>query len=263
MILAIGLYTPGGVPLNSFIVESLLLQAWFMKIEKLNGPGWSLSAEAFFYLLFPFLLYYFNKMKVNKIYFVIAFIWVLSMVYYFLFWGHNTLNTNYLLTFTNLQSPLLQINNFLIGMFAGFAFIYGQPSFIRKNPLLWLSLTVIILLLIFTLPNPLVENGEGGLLSPFFAILILSIAYDTSRLAEVLSNKFFVFLGDISYGIYILQIPLGFWFKGILIKLNINDKKMYFGYSNILFLILTASAIYLLFEKPMRRLINGTQQNIR
>jgi peptidoglycan/LPS O-acetylase OafA/YrhL len=50
-------------------------------------------------------------------------------------------------------------------------------------------------------------------LVPFFGLLVFACAFDAGPLARFLGARPMVLLGEISYGIYILQRPLIPWFK--------------------------------------------------
>lgn len=67
-------------PLAVFPLNMLLLQAWTPSLEYfVNGPEWTLSVEAFFYLLFPILLPPMVKYLHRRWFWIIG-IWALFMV---------------------------------------------------------------------------------------------------------------------------------------------------------------------------------------
>ena len=53
---------------------------------------------------------------------------------------------------------------------------------------------------------------QTGLLAPAFGLMILGLASRPAWIANTLSMSFLVLLGEISYGIYLLHIPVLFWF---------------------------------------------------
>jgi len=58
-------------------LEVLLLQSWVPPAAlSWNAVGWSLSVEAFFYLLFPFLLGRFERLSKAQLFFTIALCWM-------------------------------------------------------------------------------------------------------------------------------------------------------------------------------------------
>ncbi|HOC53642.1 MAG TPA: hypothetical protein PK476_02695 [Candidatus Pacearchaeota archaeon] len=61
---------------------------------------------------------------------------------------------------------------------------------------------------------PIISRGllptlhHNGLLAPVFALLIIGGASSSGIMKRILSMPLFVKMGDISYGIYILQFPV-------------------------------------------------------
>ena len=50
--------------------------------------------------------------------------------------------------------------------------------------------------------------NASGALTPLFALVVWSLSVEDGVVAQVLSNPRLVFLGDASYAIYILHLPL-------------------------------------------------------
>ncbi len=71
---------------------------------------------------------------------------------------------------------------------------------------------------------------DNGLLSPFFLITILSLALDTTRLAQGLSHPWLVLLGDASYALYILHIPFRWLMEKYLAGSAISYETMFLIY---------------------------------
>ncbi len=252
------LYNKGKFLLASLVSNALLIQAWIpTHVKVYNTPGWSLSAEAFFYLIFPYLIYKICRNSIARSATFAAIAWALGvclLLYFFYWWpSFNNQSTRFIIT----VNPLLQVNNFLVGIAGGIAYRLNKPSIIRNYSLTFLLGSFASLLFLFFIPNPITENAQNGLLAPIFIVFILSLSYHKGVISRVLSNRYLIYLGDISYSIYILQIPLSFWYAGLIKKLQIELTAATFIYIYIVFLILFSALCYSYFEKPFRKYVRS------
>ena len=92
-----------------------------------------------------------------------------------------------------------------------------------------------------------------GLIAPLFLILILSIAINDPK---ALNARFFIFLGEVSYGIYILQYPI-YSFLDTMNTNHLHLSRQPFFWFSLCFVIAAASASYLFIEAPIRKKINS------
>ncbi len=99
---------------------------------------------------------------------------------------------------------------------------------------------------------------------PVFALLILQAAYAEGRVKKVLNCKVFSYLGDISYSIYMVHIPLILtvyiisMINGQMSKPSgeINYAQNWIGATILLAAVLIiASLTYRFIEKPARRML--------
>ena len=182
--------------------------AWFW-----NYPAWSVSVEAFFYLAFPFVVRAISRWRLLNCLKVCGGLWILSLAAPTLLFlvrgttGAPELNDH--LQMAVEFNPLLRLPDFVIGVLLGRAFKLGLEARIPRQGLAWLSFTAIVAVLAFVpgIPHPLLANG---LLTPLFACLILSLTKDRGVLSSLLARPTIVKLGEASYGIYILQIPVSY-----------------------------------------------------
>jgi peptidoglycan/LPS O-acetylase OafA/YrhL len=109
-----------------------------------------------------------------------------------------------------------------------------------------------------------------------FGLMILSASYNNDKLSETFNNKGFQFLGDISYSLYLVHMPVLFVYITLRKIFIPNDARqlMLLGYDFslleawagfVMFLIATlfiASLTYRFVEKPARVYLNTTKRRV-
>lgn len=257
IILSLNLFK--NINIYDLFLNIFMLQSWVPeKALTLNFPGWSLSVELFFYVSFPILynLFYSNK-SLKKITLWIVVFWLVSQIFYHLiinekiqFFCYSIKDIKYY--------PLMHFNEFLVGNLAGLFFIKKLKNK-TKNYIFFIISTLIVLL--FLLKNKIGLNYHNGILSVIFIPLIILLSLSNDKLTRLISKKFFVFLGEISFGIYILQVPVWLIFSDYRMNKYFGlDKETNFTESFLIrtiILIIFSSLSYLFFEKPIRNKIKN------
>lgn len=229
--------------------EIFMIQAWFPMFANnvYNYPSWSLSVEILFYVLFPSLLYLMNSFKdFSKIVIYLS-LYTISISIYIYCFNHNIgkLFINYF--------PPLHLSSFLAGMIGGIFFIKYKLIIDKyKNTInVFTLLSVSILIILIHFENNFIQNySRNGLLSPIFLMIIFSICLLTGKIANILSSKYLIFLGEISYGIYILQHPTMIIVKGLFN--NFLKLGSLYQFLFLPFLLLLSAITFILIEKPAR-----------
>jgi len=180
--------------------------AWYW-----NFPAWSISVEAFFYLVFPWIGPRLTRLRPAWCISTACGLWLLSlcapMALYLFHGATGAPGLNDHLQMAVEFNPLLRLPEFLIGILLGRAYKLGLLPQLSSSIFSNLSATSVMAILAFCpfIPHPLLANG---LLIPLFAILIYSLAAGNGPLANGLSRPPMILLGEASFGLYILQIPI-------------------------------------------------------
>jgi len=234
----------------SFTTCLLMAQAWLPKLGGINFPNWSLSVETLFYLVFPWIGVSVWKLNTRQTVLLAASIYVfgLAAVYGMIHAGlpYNVIKFN----------PIPHLVAFVIGI----ALARLHTDWLKKPELkmrlerlaLPLILLGVFLLVVITqysdrIPYLLMHDG---LLVPPFVCLLLAFASGEHLLARILSVSWLVVLGEASYGLYLLHIPL--W--------HISGLN-YLTASPIAYMLYIATALaisvlsFYFFETPVRRRI--------
>jgi peptidoglycan/LPS O-acetylase OafA/YrhL len=255
-----------------------LTQSWIPPLAvDWNAPGWSLSAEAFFYLIFPFVSPWIWRWNQRQTVMALAGLWLLSLCLPALCCcavipGFSDCpatvapSTGWLAKLVAFN-PLLRFPEFLLGIALCRLFVLKRQSRLPtsspagKHFLPGLALIGIIGVLGCGswIPYPYLHNG---LLDILFAGLIYGLADIDSRSglaktpARLLSMPILVLLGEASYAVYILHVPLRKWMYQILEWLNPNvhpSMALFVAYT--LMTLGVSILVFKLIEEPARRII--------
>jgi peptidoglycan/LPS O-acetylase OafA/YrhL len=199
-------------PAAAVVLTLGLLQSWVPQGALTWNPVcWSLSVEAFFYLLFPLLVVWNVRLAPRQLGVGIAGCSLLSLAFcagYILLHpdgidkvnsGETTLLWKNVLSF----NPLVRLPEFVTGMLAGQLFLARRDAAALALPLVVGGLLVLAILtvLVGKIPTPLIS---AGFLSPAFAAIIYGLALEPGW-ARVLEARWLVLLGEASYSLYLLH----------------------------------------------------------
>lgn len=233
----------------------LLYQAWFPQYAtSFNIVSWSLSAEVFFYILFPFLAILSMRLPAKRVIGLSLGFWVFSQLVYPLIALWLGLGARYFLGYF----PLFHLNSFLLGIAGGVWYrteAPKRPHTVAVN-LGWMALSLAII------SAGLIAREFGliyaflldvGLLSPFFLIFILTLALDRTVVSKALSHPWLVLLGDASYATYMLHILIRWVMEKGVIALGIPiTYGQFFAFLYLPVVFIISILIFLFIERPAR-----------
>lgn len=242
-----------------FLSECALMQFMGHRFRNIALPSWSLSSEAFFYLMFPFVASrIWGKKGIN------------ALGLFSVFWGCSLLAPLVVVASdpTELVTPgLTEVGSILgvIPIFRIFEFLAGiclyslQKTLVeRLTPVQLNRLAFIFLVAACALYGASVDFAthipyvvmNNGLLLPVWGLLLLGLTNVHGWLAELLSHRHLVLLGESSYSIYLLHWPLWSYFSRLRV---IDTWPVWCIYLGVLVVVSMVS--FFCFERPFRRKI--------
>jgi len=218
---------------DAIAAYGLVLQGWMPNAGAgWNTPAWSLSCEFLFYLCLPLILIWLGERSRWRL----AALLVTSLL------------VPVLLRRTMSLKPILHLGDFLVGI--AVAQIYRRRW---KGAGAWLYIPAIVA----TMATVLLPVSElGMLLRPLNGLLVLGFALGGGVIDRILSTGTAQFLGQASYSMYILHVPLLWWFGNRgpepLRGLGAGIAIIYFAG-----VILVSAACFQWIEKPANRFIRA------
>jgi peptidoglycan/LPS O-acetylase OafA/YrhL len=182
---------PERLTLPYFIQNLFLVHAWSPYTQvSWNGPAWSISAEWFAYLLFPFLALRVVKIRSNGVA-IAGVLLPLAAVVFFGFYPAPTAVVH----------PLLRIScEFTAGVFLyrlyANRWAAGLPWSGIVTGLVATAGGVLLLFQWFGI------TGRDNMLAPLMVFLVFGLAHAQDGLASLLSLPIIVFCGEASYSLY-------------------------------------------------------------
>ncbi|GEP43539.1 hypothetical protein BGE01nite_28300 [Brevifollis gellanilyticus] len=213
----------GGVTLLTFS----LVQSFFpWSLGQLNAPAWSVSVELFLYACFPWLIGMLGRVSNRRLSWIflasLAACWGPALLHLMLPQGESAMppwmRSPYPLTSTWIASfPVFHLPQFVAGAAAGLWVVRSARVACPVRLLHSLAACSLVLgVLILSMPskqNILVDLAlNHGALAGCFAVLFAWLAlFPDLGLSRLLSWRPLVVLGDASYAMYILQMPVMAW----------------------------------------------------
>ena len=237
----------------------LLLQSWVPGAAmSWNAVSWSLSVEAFFYAVFPFLLVRFGKFSRKVLWTLITACWIVGLAISGGFLALRPEGAPYVssadwsaaVNFVKFF-PLVRLPEFLMGMACGFLFLRSERNPKLARYLVGLGVLGAAATAVASryVPYLLIHTAFSG---PAFAALVYGIALEPKWVAW-LNNRLLVLFGDASYSFYLLHsVFIWPFFHNLQTQQLRNHGFVGIGLWLLMMLVI-CSLVYRFIEEPGRR----------
>ncbi len=248
------------------VVESLscvlLLQAWTpWTALRWNYAAWSLSVEAAFYAVFPAIGLRIARIPPRRMPLVMAGAWLTSVV---LALGSEALAraTGYedrsaglkLLLEVPKMNPLFRLPELVFGIALARWITHRWRAGAAPIPILAGAAAAVVAVVVLSFashfPDVLVHNA---LLVPAFGLLIASLADASLRGRAPLSSAVARRLGEASYALYVLHVPVLYWFMVLGFGGDARGVRLRHGAAFLALVIGISLAAFTWIEEPLRR----------
>ena len=238
-----------------------LLESWIPQAALAwNMPNWSLSVEAGFYLMFPFLLPRLMRLSRRQLAALVPAGWLLGLactLAYIHFHPDGALEVTSRTFEPWINAikyhPLMRLPEFVMGMVSGLLFLRNDHNRKWAWPLVFAGLAAIGAVVVL---SPWIHYLviHTALLAPAFAVLIYGVALRPAGVG-VIENRVMEELGEASYPFYLLHtMVISMFFMNWTTGINRHQTLPGLG---AWFLIAVAVALLIdrLIERPLRRLL--------
>jgi len=254
-------YFTGGIQKSIWYFLTYTSNFYFYSIGKLKGGlaiAWTLAVEEQFYLFFPWIIFFVKRKYILPFLLLSILIGILFNPFFLKFFMRN-FDFYIFINQAKLLTPAC-FDSLGLGALLGYSHFY-KPKW--ENAFITLIKVfggVALFLIVAKIGWHINISHIKPLCISLISLLIISsvvhIQKDKIFLDIILKNKCFIFLGRISYGLYLYHLLVGRYFVQITKNLDLAIlKNVWIGFSmKFIFLVLVTTLSWLIIEKPILRL---------
>jgi len=244
------------------IAYTTMTQSWVNMEEVFVPYTWSISTEWFFYVAFavivPFLALISRPTKVFIIYLVVT-----VVLFFCVFLGRATLTglfapwldhgpaSSLFWLWLTYYSPCIRIFEFGVGLLVSKIYKSGKPKINLPLTVLAAIWCIGIIFAGGSLTNTIAGNYLSNFVyAPALAVIVLYVCR-ANRVAKIFAMPAFVFLGEISYSVYLLQV------YGRTAAISLIGDTIFGLLLTLFFVSVIATLSFFLIEIPAKFVIKG------
>jgi peptidoglycan/LPS O-acetylase OafA/YrhL len=228
-----------------FVAHFFMLQNWgIVRPDHFNWPGWSVSAEWMLYLVFPVFLAVFGAVRRA------AAPWLMAALLLALALIANSAGERGV----NLTGPLGLVRGaceFSIGVMLWRLYRNAVVAAWRWD---WIGSAAGAALVVATLILPSWTNADY-LIVALMPPLLLTLAYGQGPLARLCASRPLLFLGEISYAVYLVSWGCMWRLNTLALKNVLPQSAVVLVLATLLLSTLAGIMLHFLVERPCRRLV--------
>lgn len=226
----------------------ILVQAWSPRPEVHGAPNdvsWSISDEAFFYLLFPLVVAIALRVYLPAVIASAVVLWLSLSAY--LAAQHVVVDD-----WRFYQAPYVRFPDFVVGVALGAVFLRCRMKATKWSTTL--EGVVVALSIAAVALSPLAPRSLqlAEWYAPAFALMLYVVAHEQGAISKVLTNRLFVRLGQLSFSFYLVHATV----IASLGRLP-GSSLLYAAVVHLIAAIALAAILYRYVEVPARRWIVG------
>lgn len=237
--------------LRHFFASLTLTNAYIPRDDyffSFNSPSWSLCCEQLFYICFPFLVPLMKNYRKLLCVFLLCAVLVIVGMY------HTPVESIKGFWYVN---PVTRLPDFMVGMLLFQLYEYLKTkdiSCFRGSVIEFISVAVFLGFYLYAAEIPKVYRYSCYYWLPV-ALVLISFSLQKGIISRLLSNRFLVIGGEISYSFYLIHLlvllPYAEWQKESTCRIS-----WYISIPVLFCVIVLLSLLsYYYFEKPMNKLV--------